>query len=60
ALAYDFLLRLLRHHSGFTNVLMRRFCHRTGERYRNASIPLYRFRAAVALALFTFWAQSSG
>lgn len=59
-LAYDFLLRLLTNWRSVIQPLFRRWCHRTGERYRNASIPLYRLRMAISNCLFCCWAQNSG
>ena len=59
-LAYDFLLRLLTNWRSVIQPLFRRWCHRTGERYRNASIPLYRLRMAISNCLFSCWAQNSG
>jgi hypothetical protein len=50
ALVYAFLLSLLApHFADFRAWLLRRFCHRTGKRYRTASIPLYRLRLALSL-----------
>lgn len=48
-LAYAFLLSLLApllH--GLLTLLLRHWCHRTGERCRDASTPLYRLRSALA------------
>jgi len=59
-LAYDFLLRILNNWKGIVQVFFRRWCHRTGKRYRDASIPLYRLRMAISNCLFVFWAQNSG
>ena len=59
-LAYDFLLHILNNWKGIIQVFFRRWCHRTGERYRNASIPLYRLRMAISNCLFVCWAQNSG
>jgi hypothetical protein len=50
ALVYAFLLSLLApHYAVFRAWLLRRFCHRTGQRYRDASLPLYRLRLALSL-----------
>jgi len=57
-LVYDFLLQMIRNWSAFTQVFLRRWCHRTGKRYRNASIPLYRFRIAISNALIYFSVNS--
>lgn len=59
-LVYDFLLQFLRTYKNVTQIIFKRWCHRTGERYRNASIPLYRLRLAIHWALFFFLAQNSG
>jgi len=49
SLVYAFLLSLLVPHLiTLCAWLMRQFCHRTGERYREASIPLYRLRSALS------------
>jgi len=57
---YDFLLQFFRNNAQCVEMLLRKYCHRTGERYRNASIPLYRIRMAISIALTFFWVQSSG
>ena len=59
-LAYDFLLRTLTNWKSWVNGFLRNWCHRTGKRYRNTRIPLYRLRMAIANCLFVLWAQSSG
>lgn len=59
-LAYDFLLSILRNWKNLIQVFFRRWCHRTGKRYRDASIPLYRLRLAISNCLFICWAQNSG
>lgn len=59
-LVYDFLLHTLRNNEKWVKVIFSKFCHRTGERYRNASIPLYRLRMAISICLTILWAQSSG
>lgn len=59
-LAYDFLLRLMCKWKSIIPVFFKRWCHRTGKRYRDASIPLYRLRMAISNCLFVFWAQNSG
>ena len=60
ALVYDFLLQLIRKWKAAAMIIIERWCHRTGERYRNASIPLYRLRSAISLCLFFCLAQNSG
>jgi len=60
ALIYDFLLTMLRLWACAVRVLVRKYGHRTGNRYRKASIPIYRLRAAISLALWVYFAQSSG
>ena len=59
-LIYDFLLKLLRNWEDWTTLLFKKWCHRTGNRYRNASIPIYRLRAAISVCLFFCLAQNSG
>lgn len=61
-LVYDFLLSFLRNWSCFTQLLFKKWCHRTGNRYRNASIPIYRLRLALSNSLITLFAiiQNSG
>lgn len=59
-LAYDFLLCLMQNWKEMIPILFRRWCHRTGKRYRNASIPLYRLRLAISNCLFILWAYNSG
>ncbi len=59
-LAYDFLLSILRNCKNIVQLLFNRWCHRTGKRYRNASIPLYRLRMAISNCLFFLFAQNSG
>lgn len=60
ALVYDFLLQFLRGWRSLIQIFFKRWCHRTGERYRSASIPLYRLRLAIHWCLFSFLAQNSG
>lgn len=59
-LVYDFLLQMMRNWSSWVQPFLRHYCHRTGERYRNASIPLYRLRMAISICLTIMWAQNSG
>ncbi len=47
-LVYAFLLSLLALPEFLRDALLRSWCHRTGKRYRDASIPLYRFRSALS------------
>ena len=59
-LVYDFILRMLRGFWDSCQAILTRWCHRTGSRYRQASIPAYRIRAAFANALCCFvFANSS-
>ena len=54
-LVYAFLLSLLNPH--FTLLLyqlLRGWCHRSGKRYRDASIPLYRLRSALSRLWLAF------
>ena len=59
-LVYDFMLQMLRNWRNWAQPFMENYCHRTGERYRQASIPLYRFRMAISICLTIMWAQNSG
>lgn len=59
-LVYDFMLQMLRNWKNWVTPFLEEYCHRTGERYRNASIPLYRFRMAISICLTMMWAQNSG
>lgn len=48
-LAYAFLVwLLLPQFDNLRDWLLRRFCHRTGKRHRDASMPLYRLRSALS------------
>ena len=60
SLVYDFLLQLLRNWRAWTAQLFTNWCHRTGNRYRNASIPIYRLRLAISSCLTFCLAQNSG
>ena len=60
ALVYDFLLQLIRGWESWIQGFFRQWCHRTGNRYREASIPIYRLRIAIHWCLFFFLAQNSG
>lgn len=56
-LVYAFLLSLLSSElSHWQQLLLRRGCHRTGKRCREASAPLYRIR----IAFTHLWTQNSG
>lgn len=59
-LVYDFLLRLVANWKSWVQPFLRNWCHRTGERYRNTSIPLYRLRRAISICLTVMWAYNSG
>ena len=49
ALVYAFLLSLILPDAiPLRETLLRRWCHRTGKRYRTAAIPLYRLRSALS------------
>lgn len=55
SLVYAFLLSLLDPHwNTLRTWLFRHFCHRTGKRYREASIPLYRLRSALSRLWLTY------
>lgn len=57
ALIYDFLLSLLRNWKSWVPVFLQHWGHRTGNRYRKASIPIYRLRGAISICLFCLFAQ---
>ena len=55
SLVYAFLLSLLEQSLGpLVRELLRYWCHRTGERYRQAAIPLSRLRAALSALWLTY------
>ena len=55
SLVYAFLLSLLEPSRGpLVRELLRQWCHRTGERYRQAAIPLSRLRAALSSLWLTY------
>lgn len=60
SLVYDFLLHLLKNWHSWAFALLNTWCPRTGERYRKASIPLYRLRSAIASCFSLLIAQNSG
>ena len=60
ALVYNFLLQLIRGWAGWIQHFLRAFCHRTGDRYRRASIPVYRLRNAIQWCLGALLYQNSG
>lgn len=55
SLVYDFLLRMLGNWKAWTQQLFATWCHRTGNRYRNAAVPIYRLRAAISMALYALF-----
>ena len=58
SLVYAFLLSLLEQSLGpLVRELLRYWCHRTGERYRQAAIPLSRLRAALSALWLTHTPQ---
>ena len=59
-LVYDFMLQMLRNWKSWIPLFLKNYCHRTGKRYRDASIPLYRLRMAISICLTLMWAQNSG
>ena len=60
ALVYDFLLQLIRGWFSWVPLFLKQWCHRTGNRYRNASIPIYRLRIAIHWCLGSLLYQNSG
>lgn len=59
-LVYDFLLTIMRNWKKWIPIFLRNWAHRTGKRYQDASIPLYRLRMAIANCLLFWWIQNSG
>ena len=59
-LVFDFLLRMIQNWQGWVRQFFNRWCHRTGNRYRTASIPIYRLRTAIANCLTFYLAINSG
>lgn len=59
-LVFDFLLRMLQNWPGWVRQFLRNWGHRTGNRHRNASMPIYRLRAAIAMCMANYVAQNSG
>lgn len=59
-LAYDFLLRMLQGWMSWVRLFLKNWCHRTGNRYRKASVPIYRLRQAMSNCLIWALAQNSG
>lgn len=59
-LVFDFLLRMIQNWAAWVNQFLRNWGHRTGNRYRIASIPIYRLRSAIANCLTSYVAQNSG
>jgi hypothetical protein len=55
SLVYDFLLRMLNNWKPWTKKLLDNWCHRTGNRYRLAAIPIYRLRSAISMALLALF-----
>jgi hypothetical protein len=54
-LAYAFLLSLLQaSYAVVRDWLLKHWCHRTGKRYREVSVPLYRLRAALSRLWLAF------
>jgi hypothetical protein len=55
SLVYAFLLSLVTDaQRPLVELLLRNWCHRTGKRYRQAAIPLYRLRAALSRLWLTY------
>lgn len=60
ALVYDFMLQLIRGWNAWIPLFLKQWCHRTGNRYRNASIPIYRVRIAIHWCLGALLYLNSG
>ena len=55
SLVYAFLLSLLSDNQKLmVETLLRNWCHRTGKRYREAAVPLYRLRSAASRLWHTY------
>jgi hypothetical protein len=59
-MVYDFILKTLRNWTMWISLFLKNWAHRTGKRYRDASIPLYRLRLAISNCLIYLWAINSG
>lgn len=59
-LVFDFLLQLIQNWEAWLKPFLNNWCHRTGNRYRIASIPIYRLRTAIANCLLVCLAQNLG
>lgn len=59
-LVYDFLLTIARNWKDWVPIFLVNWAHRTGKRYREASIPLYRIRMAITNCLLYGWLINSG
>jgi len=55
SLVYDFLLRILGNWKPWTKQLFATWCHRTGNRYRKAAIPIYRLKTAISMTLYALF-----
>jgi len=55
SLVLDFLLMLIGKWRTWVMCFMTNWCHRTGNRYREASIPIYRLRIAISYLLNCIW-----
>ncbi|MFK7810230.1 MAG: transposase [Saprospiraceae bacterium] len=54
-LVYDFLLRMICNWKPWVQRLFQQWAYRTGNRYRQATIPIYRLRAAVSNVLLSLF-----
>ena len=61
-LVFDFMMQLIQNWKGWVWQFLRNWCHRTGSRYRKASIPAYRLRIAISFCLSNYFInlQNSG
>lgn len=55
ALVFDFLMQMLRNWNGWVRLFIQQWAKRTGEKCKNAKVPLYRLRAAISKYLYAEW-----
>ena len=54
-LVFDFLMQMVRNWNGWVRMFIQKWGKRTGEKCKNAKIPLYRLRAAISKYLNKEW-----
>jgi len=60
SIVYDFLLHMVKNWTSITNIVINKWCPRTGKRQLEAQLPLYRLRIALELLFAHYVAQNSG